>query len=429
MISRKRLLDAVNHRQPDRVPVDFGGTSCSGMHVTCVAELREYYGLEQRPVKVYHPLMMLGLIEEDLKQVMGVDVEYAGPRMTSFGFPNNDWKEWRLGNGLVVLVPGQFVTTVDRNGDYLLYPGGDPGSPPSGRMPRDGYYFDVIVRQEAIDEAALNPADNLEEFKPISTDTLLYFAATLKAAAATGRGVVVNPGGCALGDIAAVPGPALKHPKGIRDVAEWYISMVTRPDYLHAVFDRQTELAVANLTQLNQAAGNLIDVIQVCGTDFGTQTGTFCSKETFIELYLPYYQRVNRWIHANTGWKTLKHSCGAVEPFLDLFISAGFDIVNPVQCSAAGMDPRLLKQRYGDRLTFWGGGTDTQKVLPFGTPREVRGQVLQRCEIFAPGGGYVFNAVHNVQALTPVENIVAMLDAVREFNGLPPTDRRTARLF
>ena len=116
-------------------------------------------------------------------------------------------------------------------------------------------------------------------------------------------------------------------------------------------------------------------------------------------------------------WKTFKHSCGSIFKFLPSFVEAGFDILNPVQCSAAGMDPRQLKSEFGDRLVFWGGGVDTQRVLPFGTPNEVREQVLQMCEIFAPNGGFVFNTIHNVQAETPVENIVAMVDAVHEFNG------------
>jgi uroporphyrinogen-III decarboxylase len=155
----------------------------------------------------------------------------------------------------------------------------------------------------------------------------------------------------------------------------------------------------------------------MCGTDFGTQNGSFCSPATFDELWMPYYRKMHDWIHAHTGWKTFKHSCGAVEGFMSHFIDAGIDIINPVQCSATGMDPQTLKDRYGDRLVFWGGGVDTQQVLPFGTPAEVRAQVLERCRIFSQNGGFVFNAIHNVQAQTPVENIAAMINAVKEFNG------------
>ena len=417
MPSRKRVLYALNHRQPDRVPLDFGGTMVSGMHVTCVAALRDYYGLEKRPVKVHEPYQMLGLLDEDLKTIIGVDVEAVNGRNTLFGFPCEDWKEWRLDNGLEVLVPGQFNLTEDAAGNHFIHPEGDLDAPPSGRMPKGGFYFDTIIRQGQIDDDDLHPEDNLEEFKPVSEEDISYFRTGLEKAAASGRAVLASFGGTGLGDIALVPGPFMKHPKGIRDIEEWYVSTAIRKDYLHAVFTRQTEIAVDNLKRLHTAVGSLVDIAFVCGTDFGTQSGTFCSEETFRELYLPYYQQINGWIHANTAWKTFKHSCGAVESFMQGFIDAGFDIINPVQCSAAGMDPEVLKEKYGSRLTFWGGGVDTQQVLPFGTPEEVRKQVLERCEVFSRDGGFIFNAIHNVQARTPVENIAAMIAAVHEFNG------------
>jgi uroporphyrinogen-III decarboxylase len=177
------------------------------------------------------------------------------------------------------------------------------------------------------------------------------------------------------------------------------------------------ELALKNFARIAERVGDLVDVVNVCGTDFGTQTSAFCSVSTMRELWMPYYRTVNDWVHKNTKWKTFKHSCGAVSKFVPTFLESGFDILNPVQCSAAGMDPEVLKRTHGRDLVFWGGGVDTQQTLPFGTPAEVREQVLRRCEAFAGSGGFVFNAIHNVQAQTPVENIVAMVDAVREFNG------------
>ena len=159
-----------------------------------------------------------------------------------------------------------------------------------------------------------------------------------------------------------------------------------------------------------------MDVAYIYGTDFGTQISTFCSEESFRELYMPYYKKINSWIHSNTNWKTFKHSCGAIYEFIPLLIESGFDIINPVQCSAQGMDPKTLKENFGDSIVFWGGGVDTQKILPFGSKEQVRDQVLRRCEIFSRSGGFVFNSIHNVQAKTPVENIVAMIDAVKEFN-------------
>ncbi len=417
MTSKERVVAALNHRQPDRVPMDFGGTAVTGMHVTAVAALREHYGLAKQLVKVHEPYQMLGWVDDDLADAMGLDLAGVVPRNNMFGFPNTDWKEWRTPFGLDVLVPGRFETTTDAKGDVFIYPGGDRSAPPSGRMPAGSYFFDTIVRQPPIDDSRLDPEDNLEEFGPIADADLVHFEREVKRASATGRGVVATFGGTAFGDIALVPAPFLKHPKGIRDIEEWYVSTVTRQDYIHTVFARQCEMALANLAKIHARVGNAVDCVFVCGTDFGTQTSAFCSEATFAELYMPYYKRVNDWIHTNTTWKSFKHSCGAVEKFLNQFIEAGFDVFNPVQCSAAGMDAAHLKKAYGDRLTFWGGGVDTQKVLPFGTPAEVRRQVLERCEIFAKGGGFVFDAIHNVQARTPVANIVAMIDAVHEFNG------------
>ena len=413
--SRDRLAATLSHKQPDRIPIDFGGTAVTGVHASCVAALREYYSLEKRPVRVHEPFQMLALLDEDLQDAMGVDVTGIFARNTMFGFPAERWKPW-LFNGLEVLVPGDFNIQIDNRGDNLIYPEGDTSVPPSGRMPRGGYFFDCIVRQQPIDEDHLDPADNTEDFLPISQLELDHLAHAAKQLGPK-RGDIAGFGGTAFGDIALVPGPFLKHPKGIRDVTEWYVSTSSRQSYIHRIFERQCEVALANLERIHAVVGDAVQAIFVCGTDFGTQTSAFCSVKTLRDLYFPYYKIINDWIHAHTTWKTFKHSCGAVSKFLPTFIEAGFDILNPVQCSATGMEPEQLKANFGNQLVFWGGGVDTQKTLPFGTPAEVREQVLRRCEIFAPGGGFVFNSIHNVQAQTPVENIVAMIDAVHEFNG------------
>ncbi|MEW6755417.1 MAG: uroporphyrinogen decarboxylase family protein [Candidatus Latescibacterota bacterium] len=417
MNSRQRVQATLAHRTPDRVPVEFSATAVTGMHVTCVAALREHYGLERRPVKVWEPYQMLGAIDPDLRDALGLDVEGIGGRNTLFGFPNEDWQERLLPWGQEVLVSEHFRTTVDANGDLLLYPQGDTAAPPSGRMPVGGFYFDTIIRQEPMVEEALDPQDNLEEFGPLSPEDLEHIRREVERVAGSPRARVGGFGGTGFGDIALVPAPFLKHPKGIRDVEEWYVSTVTRRGYLHRVFSRQCEIALENLARIHAVVGDAIDVLFVCGTDFGTQISTFCSPQTFADLYAPYYRQVNDWVHRHTSWKTFKHSCGAVETFIEPFIAAGFDILNPVQCSAAGMEPRRLKKQYGDRLVFWGGGVDTQRTLPFGTPEQVRRQVLERCEVFGRDGGFVFNAIHNVQMNTPVANVVAMFDAVKEHNG------------
>ena len=416
MEGKKRIENILSHRE-DKVPLDFGSNAVTGMHVSVVAALRDYYGLEKRPVKVNEPFQMLGEVDEELKEAIKADVDGLYPRSTIFGFTNEGWKEWRTPWGQEVLVPEDFRVKEEPNGDQLIYPQGDTSVSPSGRMPNNGYFFDSIIRQKPIDDDKLTAEDNLEEFAPLSAEDLEYYRKEAAALKNSPRAVMANFGGTGLGDIALVPGPFMKNPKGIRDVTEWYVSTVARRDLLQEIFDKQTDIALENLARIHEAVGDVPHAMFLCGTDFGTQSSTFCSIETFRDLYKPYYKKMTDWVHANTGWKVFKHSCGAVKDFVEEFIEAGFDILNPVQLSAAGMDPKELKNRFGERIVFWGGGVDTQKTLPFGKPAEVREEVLRRCEIFAPGGGFVFNAIHNVQAKTPVENVVAMIDAVHEFNG------------
>ncbi|AKJ63875.1 uroporphyrinogen decarboxylase family protein [Kiritimatiella glycovorans] len=416
MDRRRCVQDALNHRTPEKLPVDFGATAVTGIHVSVVAALREHFGLDRHPVRVTEPYQMLGEIEPDLMDVLDVDVVPAAPSGTMFGFPAGNWKEWRTPWGQDVLVPGDFNTTTEPNGDILIYPEGDTSAPPCAKMANAAFFFDTIIRQEEIDDDRLNPEDNLQEFAPVGEEDLEYWRGEIDRAAATGRSVIANFGGTAFGDIALVPGPMLKHPKGIRDIEEWYMSLVIRRDYVHEIFQKQCDIAIGNLEKLAPVAGDKVDAVFICGTDFGTQKGQFCSREDYRELWLPYYKRVNDWIHEHTPWKTFKHSCGAVDPLIPDLIESGFDILNPVQCSAEGMDPQHLKDSYGDQMTFWGGGVDTQHTLPFGSPEDVRRQVAERCRIFGQQGGFVFNTIHNVQARTPVENLVAMLDAVREYN-------------
>lgn len=414
MTSKKRLLDALNHKETDKIPLDFGATTVTGMHFSCVAALREYYGLEKHPIKVYEPYQMLGLIEDDLRQALGIDTEGVGGRKNMFGIPISDWKEWRTDSGATVLIPGGMNMTKDGEGNHYIHPCGDTSARPCAKMPKNGYYFDAISRQEPFDDIEdLDPNDNLEEFSYTTDEVLDEFTEDIKKAYNTGRGVVVSFGGTALGDIALVPGLTLKNPKGVRDVAEWYMATATAPDYVKYVFDKQTDIALENLAKLKERAGDMIDVLFICGTDFGTQISTFCSTDTFRNIYMPFYKKVNGWIHENTNWKTFKHSCGAIEPFIPLLIESGFDILNPVQCSATGMDPVLLKQKYGKDIVFWGGGVDTQHLLPFGSPDEIREQVKSRCEIFGRDGGFVFNSIHNVQAGTPTENLVAVFEGLK----------------
>lgn len=416
--SRERVLRALGHIEPDRVPLDLGAGGQTGMHVSVLYQLRQALGLDApgTPVKVWEPYQMLGQVEPDLAEALGVDVVGLPGLATLFGFENKDWKEWRLWDGTPLLVPGGFNTDPESDGSLRLYPEGDKSAPPSGIMPRNGFYFDAIVRQPPIDEERLDPEDNLEEFGPVSQATLDYFATEAKRLnEQTDQAIFANFGGTAFGDIALVPATWLKHPRGIRDIAEWYMSTRLRRDYIYRVFERQCEIALENLAKIFAVVGNRVHVVFISGTDFGMQSGLFVDVASYRDLFKPFHQAVNGWIHRHTQWKTFIHSCGAISELIPEFIEAGFGILNPVQCSVAGMEPRALKERFGRQITFWGGGVNTQQTLPFGTPEAVRAEVRERLEIFAPGGGFVFNPIHNVQAGTPIENVLAMYETVREF--------------
>ena len=334
-----------------------------------------------------------------------------------FGFPQTEFKEWQLADGTPVLVPKDFNTQYEPNGDLLQWPANDRSVPPSGRMPAGGHFFDAIIRQEPLDEAKLNPADNTEEFEPVPDAELEHYRRLAERPRHDHRqGGVLHLRRADVRRHRAgarhVPAPPQGHPRRRGMVCQ---HLASRPDYIKAVFERQAEVAIENLERLHAAIGDRAAIMQTNGTDFGTQNGPFLSAAKYRDLFLPYQKRVNGWIHRHTKWKTFMHCCGGIAPLLDAVVEAEFDILSPVQCSAKGMDPRALKRDYGDQLVFWGGGVDTQKTLPFGTPQEVRDQVRERIEIFGPGGGFVFCTIHNIQANTPIENVLAMFEVVKEY--------------
>ncbi len=422
LTSRERVSLALQHREADRVPLDLGASPVTGMQVDTVYALRQALRLDppETPVKVTEPYQMLGEIKHDLMDALGIDVVGLGMPKTLFGFRNEGWTPWRTFQGAPVLVPEGFNTQPDEKGDILIYPEGDKSVPPSGRMPKGGFYFDSIIRQPPLDDARLNLEDNLEEFTPISDADLEYLRREVdRLYTGTDKAILANFGGTGFGDIALVPAPWLKHPKGIRDVEEWYISTSARRDHVYKIFQRQCEIGLKNLARIHAVVGNKPTAAFVTGTDFGAQNGPFISPRAYRDLFKPFHIEVNNWIHRNTAWKTFIHSCGSVRALIPDFLDAGFDILNPVQCSAAGMNPSELKKDFGDRVAFWGGGVDTQRTLPFGTPDEVRKEVAERLKIFGTGGGYIFNTTHNVQARVPVENVLAMYETVRGSGRYP----------
>jgi hypothetical protein len=413
MITSKEIVQqSLQHKDCGRIPVDFGATSVTGIHCRIVESLRRYYGLEEKPVRVIEPFQMLGEVDEELRKIIGVDVVGVWGRNNMFGIDETRLHEQVTPWGQRVLVAEDIDLTPDKNGNVYIHPAGDRRFSPSAVMPEGCFFVNAIERSAPVDDENLSVEDNMEEFGYLKEEDLSHFEREATKAAATGNAVVAGFGGTALGDIAFVPGMGLKEPKGIRAVDEWYMSTVLRSDYIHRLFEKQTGVAIENYRLLWSRLGDKVDAVFTCGTDFGTQNSQFCSGETFRALWLPHYKRMNDWIHRNTSWKVFKHCCGSIMPLIPLMIEAGFDILNPVQINAKDMDPQRLKDEFGDALTFWGGGIDTQKILPAGTPGQVREHVLRQCEIFGKNGGFVFNSVHNIQANTPIENVASMIETL-----------------
>lgn len=420
MTSRERLIAAINHQEPDYVPLDLGSNGQTGMNASTLYKLRKALGLDEHPIRICEPYQLLGEIEDDLLQKVGADVIPLWNKGNLMGLSNNYTKLWKMTDQTPVLMPDNFEYDVDEKGDTFVYPCGDRNVPYSLHMTNDGFFFDNIDRSPEYDEDNLTPLEDFRENYTVKTeeDCQYWKENSTRIFENTDYGIMGVLGGMGLGDLAEIPGPFVKHPKGIRKFEDWIMAHLLYPEYVEEVFEYQTQVMLKNLELYKQSVEDKIQVIWISGTDFGSQNALMYSRETFRKMYMPYYKRVNDWVHQNTNWKTFYHSCGAVAELIPDFIEMGVDILNPVQCSAAGMDAKILKDTYGKNIVFWGGGVDTQKTLPMGTPEEVRKEVLKRLEIFSEGGGYVFTSIHNVVAKVPPENLVAMYNAVKEFRGL-----------
>lgn len=419
MTSRQRILETINHRQPDRVPVDLGATGQTGMNASTLYRLRKALGLEEHPIEISEIFQLLGKVDPDMMQYAGADVIGLNNPSNMFGVPDGPLKPFRMPDGTPTLIAQGNEYDVAEDGSVYMYPQGNRSVGPSGHMPAGGSFFDNINRAPEFDEDDLTPAEDFkDDFGILDDATARYLEDKSKALyEGTDYAIIGNLGGAGLGDSAMVPGPHVLAPKGIRKFDDWLMAHMLYPEYIQEVFEMQTQTMLKNLEIYRQAVGDRIQIVWISGTDFGTQNGEFFRSEVFRELYKPYYQRINDWVHQNTPWKTFYHCCGSIVNYLDDFVEMGVDILNPVQLSARGMDAHMLKEKYGDKLVFWGGGVDTQQTLPFGTPEQVRQQVKERLDILSKGGGYVFAPIHNVVAKTPVENLIAMYEAVKEFNN------------
>ena len=392
MNSRQRVLAALNHQEPDRVPIDLGGTRISGIAASAYHRLKQRLGLAT-PTRVLDLYQMLAEIEEPVLERFGVDVVHLNRPAVIFGIRNEAWKPWQLMDGTPVEVPGGFNPVTEPNGDLLL---SHPDGAPMARMPKGGFYFD---RLDTYPGAAHADPDTLQ-LPLLTTEECDHLAAGAEAFRQTSqRAVVVQLG----------PPYEFFFGLGTGDFSAWMMTLATEPDYVRSLYEKLVETWLENLRLLYQAVGDSVDVVQF-NDDLGTEYAPFLSIDMFRDLVMPYYKRGLDWVHQNTPWKVFMHNDGAIFDFLPTLIEMGVDILNPVQTSAKGMDPVKLKQEFGHQIVFSGGACDSQSTLAFGTPEEVAREVEENIRILAPGGGYILGAVHNIQAGVPPENVIAMFD-------------------
>lgn len=394
MNSRERILCTLGHQEPDRVPVDLGGTRQSGIAASSYHALKQYLE-HSSPTRVFDLYQVLADVERPILERFGADAIGLYRPEVAFGIRNETWKPWRLFDGTPVEVPGGFAPTTEDNGDLVLLRDGVP----IARMPEGGFYFDRLEKYPG----ALHV--DVETFQPplLSDEECAHFRLAAESLYQNTDFAIVAPLG---------PPYELFYGLGTGDFEAWMVTLATEPDYVDALYDKLVSAWLENLRRFVHAVGNRVQILQVCD-DFGTQQSPFVSVKMFRERIMPFYKRGMDWIHQNTDMKVMLHSDGALFPLIPSLMEMGIDILNPVQTSANGMDPVRLKAAFGDDLVFWGASLDCQQTLPFGTPDEVAREVEQHVRTFAPGGGYVFAPVHNIQAGVPPENVVAMFEAAR----------------
>lgn len=407
MNSRQRVLAALNHQEPDRVPIDLGGHRSSGIAAIAYARLRDSLGLENRPVRVYDPIQQLAVIDDDVLDRFGVDTIELG---RGFALEDKHWVNWTLPDGRPCQMP-RWAAPVREHGQWVLK--NDTGLV-VGRMPDGAIYFEQCYWPYLKE-------DDLDRLPEALEETIWVAMRSPPGPLAMGPGgdAVLAEGARRLRErtdravVGLFGGNLLELGQFLYRNDNFLMLLAGNPRRAHEFLDRVVQMHLDNLERYLALVGPYIDII-LFGDDLGMQNGPQISPAMYREFFKPRHARMWRRAKELADVKVQLHCCGGVRPLLDDLIDAGLDAINPVQVSCAGMEPAGLKRDFGARLTFWGGGCDTHKVLCFGTPEEVRQHVRRQMTILKPGGGFIFQQVHNILANVPPQNITAMLEAAEE---------------
>jgi uroporphyrinogen decarboxylase len=379
MTPRERVRLALNHREPDRIPIDLGGSICSSIHKDAYIQLKEYLGMEVEEIKMADYVQQLPYLDEALLERFGVDFRMV--QLPAATAPD-----------IGILDEGRYYAFIDRWGSKLHMP------------KQDGLYFDWV------DFPIKEPtAEALDSYLWPEPDPPAYNARLRQQA----KDLYENTDYALVGS-AIIGGGIFEQPARTMGLESFFIALVKEPSFADRLMDRITDIYIESCNNYLDQVGEYLDVFTYWD-DVNGQDGWLISPDLYREMIKPKQRRLLEAIKRKTDAKVYYHGCGAVYDLIPDLIELGFDILNPVQVSARGMDTERLKKEYGDHIVFWGGGVDTQHVLPFGTPDEVADEVKRRIDDLAPGGGFVFAAVHNIQAFVPPENIVTAFETALEY--------------
>ncbi len=379
MNSRERVKRALNHQEPDRVPIDLGATIVSSISKTGYVELKKHLGMPLEDIKMLDYIQQLPYVDEALLERFGVDFRLVQlPAATA--------------PGLKIFQEGDYYAFTDRWGAKL-------------HMPREGgFYFDWVdfpIKEptlQALDHYAWPAPDPPKLNAQLGEQARYLYEHTDYALVGSG----------------VIGGGIFEQPARVMGLENFLMALVSEPRFADRLMEQITDIYIESSNCYLDEVGKYIQVFTYWD-DLNTQTGWLIRPETYRKMIKPKQRRLVEAIRKKTDAKIFIHGCGAVYDLIPDLIDVGFDIINPVQVSAKEMDTRKLKETYGRDITFWGGGVDTQHVLPFGTPAQVAEEAKRRIEDLAPGGGFVFAAVHNIQANVPPENIVALFDTALKY--------------
>lgn len=396
---RERVLATLRHEEPDRVPIDFGSTVDSTIMAVAYQGLRKHLGLGPTTTRVNDIYQQTALIEEDVRQALGIDV------VPVFNEPN-EWREGTLADGSAAELPEKFRPQIQENGSRVLI---DAQGNVIAKMPKGGPYFDPVFAPLADATSVSDVEEQIEHI--VGYDTPSHLDKSSEELAERAKSLRENTEYALVGYFG---GHILQAGQVLRGWELFLMDLLVNQELAHAIMERLLEANLARFADFAATVGPYVDVV-LFEEDLGMQDRPLMRPETFRTMLKPYMQRLFSFAKSKCDAYILLHTDGSVVPLIPDFIEIGVDALNPVQVSAAGMDTAFLKREFGRDITFWGGGCDSQAVLPFGTPDEVAAEVKRRIDDLAPGGGFVFAPVHNVQAGVPSENTLTMFKTAREY--------------